>query len=456
MTRVYLESLGCRLNQCERDTLAGQFAAAGYEVVPDVAQADLCVLNSCAVTRSAAGKSRRRLRVLRRANPGARLVLTGCYADLVGAGLADVDGPGTDTLDLVVCNAEKDALVSRVQAELRASPAADGSAPGTSPNPLAPPDRGREVVCARTRPLVKIQDGCDNACAYCIVHRLRGSQRSRPRQEIVDEVLALRRAGYQEVVLTGVHAGAYGRERGEDLAGLVRELLDALGPQETRPRMRIRLSSIEPWDLRALSFALWQDRRLCRHLHLPLQSGSDAVLARMKRHYTTAQYATWVAQARERIPGLAVTTDVIAGLPGETPEEHAASAAFCEGMGFARMHVFTYSARPGTPAAEMPDQVPLRERRARAAELKAVGRCSAAAYRERFIGQTLEVVIEKRRARGSGVEGWWTGLTDNYVRVYVQSARELGNSVRAVRLCEPLARGLRGELVEENGREPTN
>jgi threonylcarbamoyladenosine tRNA methylthiotransferase MtaB len=168
----------------------------------------------------------------------------------------------------------------------------------------------------------------------------------------------------------------------------------------------------------------------------------------MNRHYTTAQYAAWVAQARARIPGVAVTTDVIAGLPGETPDRHAASAAFCERIGFARLHVFTYSKQPGTPAAEMPDQVPLPERRARAAELKAIGRRSAAAFREQFVGQTLQVVVEKRRARRAGVEGWWTGLTDNYVRVYLRSAHELGNRVCAVRLCEPLAGGLRGEWVD--------
>jgi threonylcarbamoyladenosine tRNA methylthiotransferase MtaB len=319
----------------------------------------------------------------------------------------------------------------------------------------AVPERSQELVWPRTRPLVKIQDGCDNACAYCIVHELRGRQRSRPRDEIAAEVLVQRKQGCHEVVLTGVHVGAYGRERGESLAGLVRELLAALGPPDDSLDFRLRLSSIEPWDLAPAFLALWQDPRLCRHLHLPLQSGCDATLARAKRPYTTAQYAAWVDQARAAIPGLAVTTDLIAGLPGETPDEHAASAAFCERMRFARLHVFTYSERPGTPAAEMPDPVPVHERRARAAQLKAIGRESAAAFRRQFLGQALAVVVEKRRARRPGVEGWWTGLTDNYLRVYVQSGRELENTVCAVRLVEPLAGGLRGELVE-NERKPTH
>jgi threonylcarbamoyladenosine tRNA methylthiotransferase MtaB len=175
----------------------------------------------------------------------------------------------------------------------------------------------------------------------------------------------------------------------------------------------------------------------------------------MNRRYTTAQYADWVARARAAIPGLAVTTDLIAGLPGERPGEHAASAAFCEELKFARTHVFTYSARPGTPAAEMPDQVPLAERRARAEQLKAIGRRSAAAFRHAFLGQSLPVVVERRRARGPGVEGCWTGLTDNYIRVYLDSPLELGNTLCSVRLCEPLGRGVRGEWVE-HGREPTH
>jgi threonylcarbamoyladenosine tRNA methylthiotransferase MtaB len=405
------------------------------------------VLNSCAVTQLAERKTRRRLRALRRANPAARLVLTGCYADLVQTGRAAAGLPGVE-LDLVVPNADKEGLVSHVQESL-----------GGERTPVLPegavPEGSRELVWFRTRPLVKIQDGCDNACAYCIVHDLRGRQRSRPRDEIAAEVLALRGRGCHEAVLTGVHVGAYGRERGESLVGLVRHLLAALGPPDDSPDFRLRLSSIEPWDLAPAFLALWQDSRLCRHLHLPLQSGCDTTLARAKRPYTTAQYAAWVEQARAAIPGLAVTTDLIAGLPGETPDEHAASAAFCKRMRFARLHVFTYSERPDTPAAEMPDPVPVHERRVRAAQLKAIGRESAAAFRRQFLGQTLAVVVEKRRARRPGVEGWWTGLTDNYLRVYVRSERALGNTVCAVRLVAPLAGGLRGELVE-NGRKPTH
>jgi threonylcarbamoyladenosine tRNA methylthiotransferase MtaB len=453
-TRVYLESLGCKLNQCERDSLAGQFAAAGFDIVADAQRADVCVLNSCAVTAPAVRKSRRRVRALRRINPGARLVMTGCYAGLVEAGCDRPDalpssargGDRSELPDLVVPNARKEALVSIVQESL-----GDDLwlLPSRMRGPKAVAASGAlSLVHPRTRPLVKVQDGCDNACSYCIVHRLRGKQRSWPRDEIVTLVLGLRDAGYHEVVLTGVHVGAYGRERGESLTVLIGELLAALGPSD-RDSLRLRLSSIEPWDLTTEFLNLWDDPRLCRHLHLPLQSGCDATLARMNRRYTTAQYAGWVDQARAAIPGLAVTTDVIAGLPGETAQEHRASLSFCERMHFARTHVFTYSARPGTPAAEMDNQVPSSDRHSRATEHREVGRRSAFAYRRRFLGHTLPVLLEWRRAR----DGRWVGWTDNYLRVYVQSSRGLGNTLCQVCLCELEDRGVRGELAERDSVE---
>jgi threonylcarbamoyladenosine tRNA methylthiotransferase MtaB len=469
--QVYLESIGCKLNQCERDMLAGQFSVAGYDVVLDPEEADLCVVNTCAVTEAAGRKSRRRFRVLRRANPSARLVITGCYT-----GLPKVPDQREEELvvDLVVTNHQKRDLVPLVQAELGAWGLDEGVCE-LSQAALAgnPDDLGSaRVLRPRTRPLVKIQDGCDNSCSYCIVRSLRGRQRSRPRQEILQEIAGLVRQGYHEVVLTGVHVGAYGKDIEDSLGELVRAILRHSPPE------RLRLSSIEPWDLaRALHararhadgghandfFALWEDSRLCRHLHLPLQSGCDTTLRRMNRNYTTAQYAGWMAQARAAIPGLALTTDVIAGFPGETESEFFASMAFIEQMQFARVHTFSYSPRPGTPAAEMPDQVDLEVRQQRALQIREIGQRSGESFRRQFLGCTLPVLweighsvnrriqdIRRIHATTNSVKSCncWSGLTDNYIRVYAESERDLANVLCPARLCALETDGIRGEVLE--------
>ena len=414
--KVYLESLGCKLNQCEREALAKQFVEAGHLVVGTPQAADICIVNTCAVTRAAAGKSRRRFHALKRANPVARLVATGCYATL--------DGEALD-VDLEVNNDLKDDLVALVEARVEEWGILPDSSSGCE-----------RVPVSRTRPMVKIQDGCDNACAYCIVCILRGKQRSRPREAIVQEVADLVQQGYHEVVLTGVHVGAYGRDTDDNLVDLVRAILEFTPPE------RLRLSSIEPWDLTPDFFALWQDPRLCTHLHLPLQSGCDNTLSRMNRHYTTGQYADLVAQARASIPDLALTTDLIAGFPGESEQAFVETAAFIERMAFARAHVFVYSARPGTPAAEMPDQVPLVVRRQRALALREIAQRSGEAFRRGFLGRTMPVLWEVRQRNGR-----WSGLTDNYIRVYADSDRDLANTVHDVVLEDLDADGIRGRLL---------
>jgi threonylcarbamoyladenosine tRNA methylthiotransferase MtaB len=417
--RVYLESLGCKLNQCERDALARQFAESGHVVVLTPDEADVCVVNTCAVTHVAARKSRHRFRFLHRVNPSARLVATGCYATLGGNGLR---------ADLVAGNESKADLVSLIEAQIEDW--------GLSESTLAGRAASDGALLGRTRPMVQIQDGCDNACSYCIVHVLRGRQRSRPRDEVLSEVSDLVRQGYREVVLTGVHVGSYGRERGDDLIDLVQDILAHTTLE------RLRLSSIEPWDLRPAFFQLWQDPRLCRHLHLPLQSGCDETLRRMDRSYTAAEYAELVALARAAIPGLALTTDLIAGFPGETEAAFAESLAFVERIAFARAHVFAYSARPGTTAAQMVDQLDPRIRRRRARQLREVAARSGEAFRRQFLGTTVSVLWEHRLA-----DGRWPGLTDNYIRVYADSDECLANTMRDVVLCDLEGDGVRGRLV---------
>ena len=268
----------------------------------------------------------------------------------------------------------------------------------------------------------------------------RGRQHSRPLQDVLEEILERQREGYKEVVLTGVNIGAYGHERGKTLADLVRTILD----HTQIPR--IRLSSIEPWDLSPELLSLWQEQspspsRLCRHLHIPLQSGCNATLRRMKRRYTTAQYAEFLRQARAAMPDLAVTTDVIVGFPGEDEDEFAASTKFVASMRFARIHVFSFSPRPGTAAAAMPDQIPPHIKKKRSEHMHAIARQSAREFQHRFIGKTMDVLWEQREGNR------WTGLTDNYIRVEVTSAQDLHNRILPVQLLECTSRGLRGELA---------
>lgn len=434
--KVYLQSLGCKLNQSELESLASQFVQAGYTVVDTVREADLCVLNTCAVTHTAVAKSRQAIRRLRRANAKACLAVTGCYAQMWPQEIRRLG-----SVDLIVGNEDKEHLVERVEKELGIKGQGLGCAWVPSPDSRLP------IPQARTRAFVKIQDGCDNHCSYCIVRVARGKQRSRPQREVLAEVEARVAAGYQEVVLTGVHIGAYGRDSGrqedESLWGLVEAIL-----VHTDVR-RLRLSSIEPWDLDLDCLRLWEDSRLCRHLHLPLQSGCDVTLQRMGRDYTASQFAALVAAAREAIPHVAITTDVIVGFPGESEAEFNESLGFVEAMGFARTHVFQYSARPGTPAATMPGQVPPLVKKARSRAMIEVGRHSAEAFRRTFLGHTLEVLWEgQTKDSESGQKALWSGLTDNYLRVRTQEGKNLCNTITRTKLVALAGDGMWGEVYQ--------
>jgi len=412
--RVFLDVLGCRLNRSETERMAGQFAAAGWALVGSPDRADWVVINTCAVTAIAERKSRHAVRRAHRANPAARIAVTGCYAELAPETLARLPG-----VVQVVGNAEKERLAERITGQ-----AIPAHLPG---------------VLLGTRAFVKVQDGCDNHCAYCITARLRGPSRSRPLGDILGEVGALARRGVKEIVLTGVHLGAYGRDSESPVS--LRDLLAALLGETALPRLR--LSSLEPWDITGDLFDLWRDSRLCPHLHLPLQSGCSATLRRMARRTTPESFARLVEAARARIPDLAVTTDIIVGFPGETGDEFEESRRFIEAMGFARLHVFRYSPRPGTPAAQMPHQVSKSIQRERADRLLALDRAHRRDYARRFVGRTMDVLWES----GSS-ETTWSGLTGNYIRVTAAippGAKSLYNTITPTRLTG--AHG--GELVGE-------
>lgn len=426
--RVYLETTGCRLNQSEIETLARQFQRAGHTIVEAASEADLCVVNTCAVTRAAARSSRNMIRRLGRENDTARIVATGCYAHLSPEIVGALPG-----VDQVISNLNKDHLVPLA---LHRAPAELGEVFDQEPlaRELAPGSLGR------TRAFVKVQDGCNNRCAFCVTTIARGPGRSRTLTEVVSEIQALAEVGYQEAVLTGVHLGSYGHDRGER-AGLD-HLVRAVLADTDIPRLR--LSSLEPWDLAPDFFGLWQNPRLCRHLHVPLQSGCDATLKRMARRTSQASFQALVELGRAQIPDLAISTDVIVGFPGETDDEFAASYDFIHHLDFMKLHVFRYSARAGTAAARMPDQVPVAVRKARSAQLLALSDAGARCFWARFIGREMPVLWEQ--VSGASEAGFHNaGLTDNYIRVEMIAPEVLTNTISAVRLSDLNERGVVAE-----------
>jgi threonylcarbamoyladenosine tRNA methylthiotransferase MtaB len=433
--RVFLKVLGCRVNEAELEGWAGAFAGRGYSLVGGASEAELVVINTCAVTGEAGRKSRQAIYQARRANGAAKLVVTGCYAELETAGLEGVD--------LVVGNRDKDELVAEVE-RVFGGAEPDAIAGSAEADTIAGSDVIASVRDSRTRAFVKVQDGCRHRCTYCIVTVARGEERSRAPKDVVREVRRLVAGGRREVVLTGIHLGGYGEDLGTDLSTLVRAVL-----AETEVE-RLRISSLEPWNLPDGFFELWSDPRLCPHLHLPLQSGSDSVLRRMARRCSTDEFAQLVATARAAIPELTVTTDVIVGFPGETEAEWAETLAFVEATGFGDLHVFSYSPREGTAAARMKGQLAKSLKRSRSQELRSLGARLRRTHQERFVGSRQDVLWEGRSEEGSAPDRRRVfGYTRNYLRVEseVPAARTLRNRISSVRCTRVAGDRLVGELT---------
>jgi len=405
--------------------MAREFARLGFRLAPFGERVDVAVVNSCTVTHEADRQARQLARRARRSSPDGMVVVTGCYASVA----AD-DVGALPEVDVVVGNRQKEDLVRQVAALLRergrvanATPAEPAEVPGWF---------------GRTRAQLKVEEGCNNRCTFCIVPTARGAQRSVEPLRVVETVRHLELLGYREVVLTGTHLGGYGRDLipRQNLSDLVEALL-----RDTSVS-RVRLSSVEPQDFPVHALALWNDRRLCRHFHLPVQSGSDAVLRRMLRGYRSERFARLCDSIREAVPGAAITTDVIVGFPGETDAQFEETTALLERCAVARAHVFPYSPRAGTPAAEMPDQVPVSTKRRRVAELTAASRGWHEAFRSRFIGGVVDVLFEQE-----ALPGVWEGLTDNYVRVRCEERSSLFNSVRPVEIEAIEGDGVRGRIA---------
>ncbi|MBK6647723.1 MAG: tRNA (N(6)-L-threonylcarbamoyladenosine(37)-C(2))-methylthiotransferase MtaB [Anaerolineales bacterium] len=391
--KIFLDTVGCRLNQAEIESMSRQYRAAGHEIVATAETADMAVVNTCAVTIQAASDSRGKIRAIARAGVN-EIAATGCWTSL-----QPKEAAALPNVRHVIGNDKKDSLVSQT---LNLHPSTFDLEP-ISRIPIP-------GIHRRTRAFIKAQDGCDNACTFCVTTLARGAGRSRPLAEVIDDVNSALAGGSKEIVLTGVHLGSWGQEHGSHLRQLVEALLQNTDVQ------RLRLSSLEPWDLDQAFFSLWTDPRLMPHLHLPLQSGSDSTLRRMARKTTTRSFCELVRAARAVLPDVAITTDIIAGFPGETDEEFDHTLGFVREMDFAGGHVFSYSPRPGTGAARMKGQVGPELRKRRNRILQDTLDESAKSYRERFIGKTLPVLWESTTEYGGS--GWrMEGWTGNYLRV---------------------------------------
>jgi threonylcarbamoyladenosine tRNA methylthiotransferase MtaB len=412
--KIFFDMVGCRVNEAEIEAMAAEARARGHAVTLDAKAADWIVINTCTVTREAERDSRQKARAAHARNPAARLALTGCWATMEPAQAAALAGVAH-----TIPNSEKDRLLSDILGVERTLPIAVG-------------------VRRRTRAYIKVQDGCDNACAYCVTRLARGSIRSRSEDDVVADILAAESAGAKEAVLAGIHLGAWGKDLSPEF-GLERLLETVLARTAVA---RVRLSSLEPWDLRPEFFRLWADPRLCPHLHLPLQSGCASTLRRMARRATPEDFARIVNEARAAIPDLAVTSDWMVGFPGESESEFRESVEFVERMNFARLHVFRFSPRPGTPAARMPSAVPPQEIRRRARVAGQTAQCAAESFARGYLGREMDVLWEADTRCGLR-----HGLTGNFLRVRVKSDSILPNTFSRVQLIAVDRGEMDGELI---------
>lgn len=409
--RAAFYTLGCKVNQYETAVLMQQFAAAGYDIVEPESDADVYVVNSCTVTAAGDKKSRQALRRFKRQNPAAVACLTGCFPQAF-PDLAE----RIPEADVITGSKNRAGLLAAVQQRLAGGERVIDITPHKRGDPFEPMQTDRS---ARTRAFVKIQDGCERYCAYCIIPTARGPVRSRPPEQLRSELQTLAAAGYREVVLAGINLSCYGRDLGSSL-------LEALRIACAVPGLaRVRLGSLEPELLSPGEIAAMAELPgLCPQFHLSLQSGCDTTLARMRRQYDTAEYRRIAAGLRAAFPGCALTTDIMVGFPGETPAEFAQSLAFVREIAFAKAHIFAYSARPGTRAATMPDQVPPAEKTRRAAEMAGATQLARADFLQAQVGTHAVLLAEQRLA-----DGRWEGYTENYTPLCVQAPADLAGQL---------------------------
>ena len=425
--KVFFDTIGCRLNQAEIERYAAQFTAQGHELVPDAESADMVIVNTCSVTAAAASDSRGKIRSA--SKNGAQVVVTGCWSTMEPEIASAMEG-----VSLVIPNAEKDSLPSIVL--------------GIKPEIFDEEPLKRIIlpgIHARTRAFIKIQDGCDNHCTFCVTHLVRGKSRSVGKERVLRDVLAAISAGGKEIVLTGVNLGAWGLDL--DPAVELADLIEFLLRETDIPR--IRLSSLESWNLSDRFLRLWENPRMCPHFHLPLQSGSDSVLKRMARRTTLAEFRRLVETAISIVPDFAITTDVIAGFPGETDTEFAETLEFIRSIPFAGGHVFPYSPRPGTPAARRKDQVPKAIQKERAKVLRDIFEQKTERFETSFIGTDKDVLWESSQLSEDGLYETH-GLSGNYLTVTTKFSPPVRNRIDTVRITGRKEGKLTGKVLKNS------
>ena len=487
-TTFAVATLGCKVNQADSEAISEQMSTAGFVQRDFDEIADVYIVNTCTVTHLGDRSSRAAISQAHRRHPDALLVVTGCYAELNPTAVAALPG-----VDLVVGNSGKSALVEAIKKqqetnspqhdERQVIPTEDRLQPKRPVLPMLPldtqhigsdhaflldgateeepqPDNPSRLSpfspqetylpttasarpASRTRVQMKVQDGCDNRCTYCIVPYVRGGSRSRNIASVVEHVQRKVRAGYQEIVLTGIHLGDY--HPGENEEQNLGDLIAALLRETAIPR--IRVSSLEPEDFRLEWLDLWENPRMCRHFHLPMQSGSDAILRRMARRYNSARYQTIVATARRLIPGVAISTDIITGFPGESESDFEQTYQLASELQFAKSHVFRFSPRQGTAAARMKGQIKDEVKKARSERLLALNDEHSRLFRQQFLGTTTQVLVEAKK------HGHWEGLTDNYLRVELldlpeSETRDWRNTLVSAHLSHLVDDGIAGFWVE--------
>ena len=421
MPTIAFITLGCKVNQYDTQVMREIARQSGYEVVSESESTDIYIVNTCTVTHISDRKARHTIRKIIREHPDAKILVTGCYADRDRKKIEEIEG-----VTLVFGNQEK----KRLTEYLQKFSAFSGNVSALPSIRIPPFHSGITTFDGQTRALVKIQDGCNTFCTYCIVPYVRGQITSRPIYDIVREVEALAQNGYKEVVITGVHLGAYGKDINNSIT--IADVLEGIHP--INGIERIRLSSIEPMDIPDdLIERLAQLPKFAPHFHLPLQSGNNEILKRMGRRYTVEEYARLVEKLRAAFPDVGITTDIMVGFPGETDAQFNDTYDFIKKTAFSRLHVFRYSPRKGTPAARYPGRIPPEIAIARSEAVRELGYRLAEEFHTKMLGKVMEVLVEDSR---EGKDNLLSGFTGNYIRVLIDAPDTMINRMLQVRLIE--------------------
>lgn len=437
MAKIAFYTLGCKVNQADTASMENLFLRSGHQLVSFDGEADVYIINTCVVTNTGQRKSRQTIHRAIRKNPNALIVVTGCYPQTAAEEVKAIAG-----VDMIIGNQDRAQIVQLVEERLahRQTDTLDAVHKLTASTAFEEMAAGD--ITDKTRAFLKIQEGCNQFCTYCIIPYARGPLRSRSLESIRTETQRLISAGFKEIVLIGIHLGCYGKENpdGPTLYDAVKTVLDVPGVQ------RLRLGSLESVEVEPRLLTLMQeDARFCRHLHLPLQSGCDKTLQAMHRPYTTAKFKTLLADIKTRVPDIAITTDVIVGFPGETEADFETTCKFAESCGFSKMHIFPFSARKGTPAEKFAGAVTEAVKKERADILGRIDETMHKVFLQAMVGQTAEVLFEQ-----PAVEDYFEGLTGNYQRVFVKSGgRNLGGEILPVKITAFDGEKLLGEIIKD-------